>query len=199
MKAQRKLFELRETDDGLIFDIPDEFDEYTSLEKAMELAIDKEEWFTVKKIWFGLERFDGGREGEIWSDFNRLMHRAIDDILDEGDLYLLHHYRRPAAAFKDNTDEGVWVFHSFGDKNLSAQHFDRELKSNVDLFKAFLDIELTASLFDYIWDIWMGRIMVRQCAAEDCFELFAPYRSNHRFHSPLCQRRQFMRDKRKGT
>ena len=184
----------------------EEYEKAVSLESALELAISREKWYTLKKIWFGLSKFDEEREAAVWVDFNRLMLKLVKGSFGENDFYTLHDYRRPPVAYYEGEYGGEDLVSYYSDgKPIPTKALRRDVRdpedgegiSDDEFFESYLELEMTASLFDVIFDMWMGRVQVCECDAGDCYVLFVPRRSNHRFHSKLCQQRQFMRDQRK--
>lgn len=163
------------------------FEELTSLEKAAELATDREKWYIHKKIVLGLKEFDDEREGKIWEDFNRLMLKAVSQSFAKGDYELLQAYRRPrvpSSPFDPYT----------GMKSFPTQILSRDEEGRIETIDvSHADIEITASLFDHIFGILVGRVDVRCCAADDCHVLFIPRRTNQTYHSLRCRERQAKR------
>jgi len=187
-------------EDLVSFPHQSEFEGLISLDNALRVAISVDEWFTMKKIWVGLEGYDEEAERLIWNDFNYLMFRAVEGELTLEDICLLQCYRRPVFAtyVSGSIAEGMrfamGIPHERG-KHIATKALIQKIENNQDLFDSYIELELTATLFDFIFDIFMGWLTVRECAADDCSVLFEPHRTDHRFHSKNCQQRQFMRKK----
>jgi len=163
------------------------FKELTSLEKALELAIDKEKWYTHKQKYLGLEKFDEKIEDAIWEDFNYLMVKAVNHHFEPEDYEVLQNRRSnrvDPSPFEPYTDM----------RYFPTEILSRDEEGNIESINVrYVNIEMTAALFDHIFDILVGRVDVRQCEADDCNVLFIPKRKHQKYCSQRCQQRQAKR------
>jgi hypothetical protein len=152
-------------------------EELTTLEKALEVY-HKEKFLAVKKELLGPE-FDEETQTKIWEDYHDLMYKAASSGFEKGDYERLEFYRKLPGYWGMVSDETRLYFLTEITRNESGQIIKVTLNT--------LDNEVTKRWFEHIYNILIGRELVRVCAAEDCPNLFLKNRKNRKFCSESCR------------
>jgi len=153
-------------------------DELTTLEMALQVY-HKDNFLAKKQELLGPE-FDEEAQTKIWEDYRDLMYKAASRSgFEPGDFERLESYRKRPGYWGLVSDKTRLYFSTELTRDESGQIVRITLNT--------LDNEVTKRWFEHLYNILIGREVVRVCAAADCPNLFLKNRSNRKFCSESCR------------
>jgi len=152
-------------------------DELTTLEVALDVY-HKDKFLAKKQEILGPE-FNEEAQTKFWVDYHDLMYKAASSSFEKGDFERMESYRKLPGYWELVSDKTRLYFPTEITRNESGQIIRVTLNT--------LDNEVTKRWFEHIYNILIGREVVRVCAAEDCPNLFLKNRRNRKFCSEVCR------------
>lgn len=168
------------------------FRKLTSLQKALEVY-EKDKFLQFKRDLL-VEEFDEDEQIRIWEDYHNLMFKAAKKTFNPNNWELLQSYRYSMTGL----DPVAQLFNSMREAiHIPAQEIYSQ-EGRVEFSRKYLDQEVTAKLFEHIFNVLVGLEEIRVCAADDCEELFipAPQGREQEYHSQNCYWREYRRKER---
>ena len=169
-------------------------DELTTLEVALDVY-HKDKFLTVKRELLGPE-FDEEAQTKIGEDYHALLYKAAAKTFGKGDIERLDYYRQLGnIEILPNEIQLFYPTEVFFQTTITRDNSGKIVKVSLNFF----DHEITRRWFDYIYDVLVGRVDIRVCAAKDCSNLvLRKRRKDTRFCSNACRNRVWRKSKKKS-
>jgi len=167
-------------------------DKLTTIDVALQVY-HKDKFLDVKRRIIPEFEFDEEAQTKVWEDYHNLLYKAASKTFGKGDIERLDYYRQLGnIEILPNEIQLFYPTKVFFPTTITRDNLGKIVKVS----HSFLDHEITRRWFEHIYDVLVGRVDLRVCAAKGCLNLvLRKRRKDTRFCSNACRNRVWRKNK----